>query len=303
MRLAFFLLSLFLVAITLVGFYSATLSGLNEVGGSLEGVVSLRTPLNEQSPDHVASEEHAHSSPPGTLTELLTQAQQMLQHMRLHVRDYTATLVKQERISGKLAPEARMLLKIRNPAAASSSRSETGVAAYLKFTAPKNMQGREVIWVDRGLGSKLVAHETGFLNLMRVELDPQGTLAMLGNKYPITEIGLMRLLEKLIEKIDRGVDLSRCTIEIRDNQQVGDRSCRLVQVTQPRSVPGADFCIAQVFLDLERQVPLRYAAFLWPEREGDPPLLEEEYTYLDLQLNVGLGDADFDPDNAAYDFP
>jgi len=302
MRLAFFLLSLFLVAITLAGFYSAVLTGPGEAGTNLEGLVSLRTPLSPDSLPHLASD-GAQESPPSSIAELVEQAQQMLQHMRLHVRDYTATLVKQERISGKLAPEARMLLKIRNPAAASSSQPAAGIAAYLKFTAPKAMQGREVIWVDRGADSKLIAHESGFLNLMRVQLDPQGTLAMLGNKYPITEIGLMRLLEKLIEKMDRDADLSQCQIEIRDNQQVGDRSCRLVQVTQPRSVAGADFYIAQVFIDLERQVPLRYAAFLWPEREDEPPVLEEEYTYLDLQLNVGLSDADFDPNNAEYDFP
>ncbi|MGN6136394.1 MAG: DUF1571 domain-containing protein, partial [Aureliella sp.] len=35
---------------------------------------------------------------------------------------------------------------------------------------------------------------------------------------------------------------------------------------------------------------------------GDPPPLEEEYTYLDVQLNVGLKDIDFDPENPAYNF-
>ena len=84
---------------------------------------------------------------------------------------------------------------------------------------------------------------------------------------------------------------------------VGDRACRLSQVTQPKSVPGADFYIVQVFLDTERQIPLRYAAFLWPQRPGDPPPLEEEYTYLDVELNVGLSEADFDPDNSEYNYP
>ena len=32
-------------------------------------------------------------------------------------------------------------------------------------------------------------------------------------------------------------------------------------------------------------------------------MLLEEYTYVDVQLNVGLIDADFDPDNPRYDFP
>lgn len=33
------------------------------------------------------------------------------------------------------------------------------------------------------------------------------------------------------------------------------------------------------------------------------PVLEEEYTYMDVKLNVGLTDEDFDPDNKTYQFP
>ena len=50
-------------------------------------------------------------------------------------------------------------------------------------------------------------------------------------------------------------------------------------------------------------VPIRYAAYSWPKDPGGKPVLEEEYTYLDVKLNVGLGEIDFDPDNPGYDFP
>lgn len=233
------------------------------------------------------------------MTELIELAQEMLAHMRANVHDYRGTLVKHERIGGKLGEETRMGFKIRNPVASPAA----GLAAYLKFSEPRSARGREVIWVDGRNDNRLTVHEGGFLNLLRVQLAPDSSLAMLGNKYPITEIGMLRLAEKLLEKIDRGVDLSQCVIETREQQMVGDRPCRLIQVTQPKSVPGADFYIAQVFLDTERQIPLRYAAFLWPEREDETPPLEEEYTYLDVELNVGLTDSDFDPDNRAYNYP
>jgi hypothetical protein len=71
----------------------------------------------------------------------------------------------------------------------------------------------------------------------------------------------------------------------------------------PEHDPRFDFHIAQIFIDEERMIPLRYAAFLWPEKPDDPPPLEEEYTYLNVRLNVGLKDSDFDPDNPAYNFP
>ncbi len=300
MRRSFILLTLLLAVLTAVSVIAPTSLRRedSESQSSLSGIISVTAPL---APSASTAELPiaADGSDQPTMAELIELAQNMLAQMRADIRDYRGTLVKRERIGGKIGDETRMAFKIRNPIASPAA----GLAAYLKFSDPRSARGREVIWVDGRNDNQLIVHEGGFLNLLRVQLAPDSSLAMLGNKYPISEIGMLRLAEKLIEKIDRGVDLSQCLIETRDGQMVGDRACRLIQVTQPKSVPGADFYIAQVFLDLERQIPLRYAAFLWPQRPGDPPPLEEEYTYLDVELNVGLSEADFDPDNSEYNYP
>jgi hypothetical protein len=44
-------------------------------------------------------------------------------------------------------------------------------------------------------------------------------------------------------------------------------------------------------------VPIRYAAYLWPQNPGEQPPLEEEYTYLNLKVNNNFTDADFDQNN------
>lgn len=263
---------------------------------SLKDLLSVRSPISSSSGGNVDAESGAAAL---TMQDLIELAQRILADMRTNLHDYRGVLVKHERIGGKLGTQTRMEFKIRNP----SESPKSGLAAYMKFTQPRSARGREVIWIDGRNENKLVVHEGGLLNLLRIELAPDSSLAMLGNKYSVTEIGMLRLVEKLIEKIDRGVDLSQCIIETRDGEMVGDRPCQLIQVTQPRTVPGADFYIAQVFLDTERQIPLRYAAFMWPEQAGAEPPLEEEYTYLDVELNVGLSDSDFDPDNPAYNFP
>lgn len=307
MRTSFTWLWLFLIAVFAVAVYSSRYKFREDLpaASNLQNVVSVHHPISNNTVGSVDPSLSSKLEP--TMDQLVELAKQLLAHMQSNVRDYTATLVKRERIAGTLTPEARMQIKIRNPQLVSESKRSDqpskGLAAYIKFTEPVSMRGREVIWEAGKNGNKLVAHEAGFLNVLRVELEPTGTLAMMGSKYPITEIGLMRLLEKMLEKIDRGADLSACKIETREGERVGDRECRLIQITQPRSVPGGDFFVAQFFLDDERQMPLRYAAYLWPEKDGDPPLLEEEYTYLDLKLNVGLEDADFDPDNPAYNYP
>lgn len=49
-------------------------------------------------------------------------------------------------------------------------------------------------------------------------------------------------------------------------------------------------------------MPVRYAAYSWPSRPGGGPELIEEYTYLNLKLNPGLTDQDFDYHNPEYNF-
>jgi hypothetical protein len=84
---------------------------------------------------------------------------------------------------------------------------------------------------------------------------------------------------------------------------VGDRICTHLVVKHPVKREYFDFHIAEIHIDDERNVPLRYAAYKWPEVKGGEPVLDEEVTYLDLDLNVGLTEKDFDPDNKEYNFP
>lgn len=237
-----------------------------------------------------------------TLDDVLELAEQVLRNLREHISDYSATLVKRERIGGKLGEESRMFIKIRNSDQA--DQNGTGLCVYLRFDSPDSVAGREVIWKEGQNQGKLIAHEVGFKKMLgRIQLDPNGRLAMLGQKYPLTEIGLIRMAEKLIEKGERPEQLANAVITISNGQKVGDCECDLIQVTNPVDDGLAEFHVAQIFIDRQRMIPLRYAAYMWPEKDGQEPKLEEEYTYLDVKLNVGFEDADFDPDNPEYDYP
>lgn len=248
-----------------------------------------------------ANSEQAQSESPiagESLPEVIELAKRILQKMESELIDYTADLVKRERISGSLGTESRMTVKIRNK----DKAGNPALAAYIKFATPSLAKDREVIWAETENDGQIVAHEGGFKNWTRMTLDPNGTLAMLGNKYPITEIGLLNLVEKLVEKAKRDQKLSQAEVSVSSGHLVGDRECHLVEVRHPEPKEGLEFHLAQIFLDAERMIPLRYAAFLWP-KAGEKPPLEEEYTYLNVQMNVGLPPETFDPDNPEYDFP
>ena len=237
-----------------------------------------------------------------TLGDALQIARDGLQHMRENLIDYRARMVKRERIDGKLADESEMQIKVQ----CRRTEGDITVASmrvYLKFTRPDANAGREVIWAEDQQDGKLVAHEPGLLNLAQATLDPTSAMAMKGNLYPITEIGMFNLVRQLIHRGENDFKDSQVEVEILDDQEFDSNLCQLIRITHLENREDLTFKVAEILIDVKRQIPLRYAAFGWPETPDAPLPLLEEYSYMDVETNVGLTDADFDPGNEAYNFP
>jgi len=92
------------------------------------------------------------------------------------------------------------------------------------------------------------------------------------------------------------------TCTFRKNAKVKDRVCTVLEVTQPNRHPQLEFHQAQVFIDDTLNLPIRYISYDWPAKQGAPLEVIEEYNYVDLKINVGLTDADFDPRSPQYNF-
>jgi hypothetical protein len=226
------------------------------------------------------------------------------ERIRLHINDYTAVIAKRERLDGVLPPEPEfMFAKIRNRKLDASGRIVTPFSVYMRFLAPEEKKDREAIYVEGANNGKIVAHGTGVQGLFTVSLDPRGKLAMAGNRYPITDLGMDHMIAELIKKGERDRQRGEIEVQFFKNAKIDDRTCTCLTVTHPEKRDYFDFNVAQIFIDDELNVPIRYAAYQWPTKPGDGPQLDEEYTYLDMKLNVGLTDADFDPRNPDYDFP
>jgi hypothetical protein len=85
--------------------------------------------------------------------------------------------------------------------------------------------------------------------------------------------------------------------------KVNGRKCTVMEVIHPVRRAYFTYHIARIFIDDELQVPIRYAAYDFPATAGGAPRVIEEYTYLNIKLNVGLTDKDFDPQNKKYNYP
>jgi len=217
------------------------------------------------------------------------------------IRDYTAKIVSQVRISGRLRPEKCMECKIRH--AHTSETTETPLSVYLKMLKPNKVKGQEVIWIEGQNDGRLIAHTTGMMNLKRFLLDPRGIVAMRGNRYPIFEVGFKNLIAKMKAFGLQDREHKECEVTITRDVLVDNRPCTMIQVLHPVERDYFSHHISKIYLDQGRDVLVGYEGFLWPEKPGEKPPLLERYFYVDMQINVGLTDEDFSPDNAEYDFP
>ena len=234
-------------------------------------------------------------------------AYQMADRIGTTVRDYTCRMVMRERVKGRLNPHEYALVKVRR-----EQHSESGVVTplsiYLRFQAPSAIKGREVLYVAGRNDGDLLARNGGSGNLQDVTLSlkPNSDRAMRGRHYPLTEIGMqnivLRLIEIGMESMQADRQLRECEVRFIDNAKIEGRSCQCIQVTFPVRRENLRFHLARIFIDEELGLPVRFAAFSWSTEPDKAPLLMEEYTFLDLKVNVGLTDEDFDRNNPSYKF-
>lgn len=211
------------------------------------------------------------------------------------IADYSTTMVKREQIGGKVGEPQYMYVKVRH----------RPFSVYIYFLGPPDLKGREVIFVEGRNSGNMLAHATGIQGklLGTLELSPTGRIAMTGQRYPLTEMGVLNLVNRLVEVGEQDIKYGECEVKFFEGAKINNRVCTCIQVVHP--VPRRNFLfhLARIFVDDELNVPIRYESYDWPESPSSPPRLIEEYTYLDLKLNNGFTDADFDVRNPNYKFP
>ena len=227
------------------------------------------------------------------LAPVLKMANENYANMKANIKDYSATLIKRERLGDKLMDQEFMFVKIR----------QQPFSAYTYFLGPPHKKGQEAIYIQGRNDNRIIGHGVGVQKLIgTVRLDPNGMIAMKDNKYPITEIGLFNLTEKLIEIGEQDMKYGECDVKTSPGAKINGRSCTCIQVTHPVPRKNFRFHVARIFYDDEMRLITRYEAYDWPAKQGGQPVLTEEYTYVNVKLNNGFTDIDFDENNPAYGY-
>ncbi len=218
------------------------------------------------------------------------------------IPDYSCLLIKHERVEGRLGGYQYMFLKIRHEQK-EGDKITVPFSVYVKFLKPVSIKDREVIYVKGKNQGDVIARRGGRRNPhMTVQLDPKSPLAMSGQRYPITQIGFLSLVSELLGAMKKEKAGDGLAVRVYQNAKLNDRKCTHYELLHTKHVPGQEYQKAQLFVDDELRVPVYFASYAWPEKEGDEPVLLEEYTYTRLKLNIGLTDKDFDPKNPEYGF-
>ena len=245
------------------------------------------------------SKDNVESQQDFTMQDLLNLAESSLDHLSHNLVDYTARFEKTE-VNENSHQLEKTVMQLKVQTRFRNTTLDAPRRIYLRFSEPNSVSGREVIWRQDLYDGKMAVREPGFLlSLKTIWLDPNGFLAMQGQKHPISEIGIVKLTEQLLQKGRQDLGNPNLTIHLQIDHIYDDHTTHLITITKNPTVPiEGDYQRAEVVFDPERNVVLAFRSYAAPESPSDPPQLIESYSYHDLQMNVGLTESDFDVTNS-----
>jgi hypothetical protein len=200
------------------------------------------------------------------------------------VRDYSCTLVKRENIGGRMQPDNVIDMRVR----------VEPFSVYLRWQAPRNLLGQEVCYVAGQNGGKMRVHSSGALGAFGfVSLDPTDPKVRQNSRHLITEAGIGNLIKRYKSAWQTELNLNQTQVRIAE-YEYNNRRCTRVETSHPLTTQGQYlYSRSVVYFDNEHHLPVRAECYAWPRFANDPGELVEVYSFVNLQLNVGLPDGVF----------
>lgn len=219
------------------------------------------------------------------------------------IPDYLATFSRHERVNGRLMQKESTELKVRH----------APFSVYMKWNEGSDV-GREILYVKGQNDGRMLVKKGGKLGevLPTLKIDPTGDLAMKESRYPLTDSGILNLVEKIIRYGERDLKLEQgVNCQFLPDQKIDGRMCHAVRTDYGCAEVDADYRTSIIFVDVETGIPLCVKNYGWSDRCGAPPAandklsdetLIEFYAFTGLRYQTRLADKEFDQANADYNF-
>ena len=205
---------------------------------------------------------------------------------------YSCTFSKNEQLKKGSPLKQVMVLKFRREP----------FSVYLKFVEPH--AGREVIYIDGQNKGKMQVHEASGLASMigTVSISPTGSDAMKESRYPITMIGMEKMLETIVADWEASQKHSTVKVDRYPKAKIGETECVMFEVLFSQAHESIKFHKTRLYFDKKSNLPRRVEQYAFPAKAGEQPPLVEEYSYSDVKTDAPLADRDFDVKNESYGF-
>lgn len=227
--------------------------------------------------------------------ELLQQGREFVQSAGA----YTATMLKQEEVQGERLDEQEVFLKCR----------QSPFSVYLRWDGGD--AGREVLYVEGRDDGKLLGHDGGWkARLPSLTLDPECSLAMRDTRYPVTQAGLVALIDLMTDVHEEDLQTGRfAKCEYGDDSDFDGRPCHAFTTVYTSAETSPDYRKSVTLIDQEWNVPVSTQHYGWPaegqqiaDDELDAATLIESYQFTDVNFEAQITEADFDPEHEDYKF-
>lgn len=224
--------------------------------------------------------------------ELLEDGQELLSKSS----GYRSLFLKQELINDVMTDTQNIDLKVQHGP----------FSVYMKW---KNFdKGREVLYVEGENDDRMLCHAGGWKArfLPTMKLDPNGSMAMSEARHPITEAGLLKLVDMLLEA--RRNDLknpSQVVVHLEDGHEYDGRPC-IKMINEYHSKAQSEiYRRTEILIDTEMSIPVLVENFAWPleGQEATPEnTLLESYGYQQIQIENKFATNEFSKEYDGYTF-
>ena len=231
------------------------------------------------------------------LAAIIDYARSEQKYLAQTLRDFSCRLVKRERINGFVQEMTYIDMNVREEVL-DGDQTVQPLSIFLRFLGPSKIAGRTALFIEGQNDNKILVRNGGrHFDYVVVKVDPNSDTDKEETLVPITEIGFNRLLDKMIDVLERHQKAdptgANTKVERVAGAKMNHRPCTVIRVTHPAHMPGLEFHIANVFVDDELHAPVRVDYSDWAKSPGGKLPLIAEYTYTNLKLNVELPDAAF----------
>lgn len=237
---------------------------------------------------------------------------------------YTATFLKQEKIGKNPLDQLQTIeMKLRHEP----------FSVYMKWITVK--EGQEVLYVDGELDNRMLVKKGGFLSrIPSIKIAPDAPLALKESRHPVTDAGLLKLTEKLLDYRTRDLErLDKLTCEFIPGQMIAGRKCHCFSVIYTDQAAEPLYSKTFTWIDEELCVPVCVKNYTWENADSsaeeeeetvEEELVEEEtvedgetladnatpaepnliefYTYADIAFQREISPQSFDSANKDYSF-